>query len=250
MIATDSPDLEDVIEEIVLAVVGPRLGPLPGKVVAFDRSTGLATVSLAVKLAVENESGGLDLVETPPAVSCPVAYFAVGGMLMYADLAVGDAVTILHADRDISEWVRRGGAEPRDPIDRGRRLALQDAIVYPGLLSSADVPSTRAGKLTLGERVAGARIEIGGGKVRIGTPAVDLVAQADALAEQTEALAGALATLATATTTYVSASATALPALAPAAGIYATAVSALPADLGAIGVALAAIRVNIQALKE
>jgi hypothetical protein len=125
---------------------------LPGRVTAYDASKRLASVKPLVKRRYsDGVARALPIINGVPVV---MPQTGSGGLIL--DVAPGDLVALIFADRSLDKWVAGSGNEvdPQDP----RRFDLSDAICIPGLF-----PFSRANPNS------GMRIKISaGGKIAIG----------------------------------------------------------------------------------
>ena len=136
---------------------------LPGVVVSYDAASQTATVKPAFKFAYKDPSGDGSVKRYEPnAISnVPVAFPGAGDFSITWDLAAGDEVLLIFAERSLDEWRSLGGSS-HEPSDL-RRFDLSDAIAYPDTRSPANAMGADA-------YAAGALV-VGAPEVRLGSSA-------------------------------------------------------------------------------
>lgn len=137
---TDNPALEHAIDEHIAAALGPRRGPIPARIVDYDKVTQTATVQVIVRSRYLDDDGNIVAYLPKPIANVPVQWPAASGISITFPLVKDDEVTLIFADRSLDEWKHNGGSDntPEDP----RRWDLTDAVCLPGKQSpSRPLPS-------------------------------------------------------------------------------------------------------------
>lgn len=133
---------------------------LPGKVVSYDRVSQTAVVRTAVQFKFAHPDTGLPTDYEAPAIArAPVAFPGGGDFSFTWELAAGDDVLLVFAERSLDEWKSRGGAQAVAAGDV-RRFDVTDAIVIPALRSPAD-PIPAAGIDATAMVIRGPEIRLG-----------------------------------------------------------------------------------------
>jgi len=101
---------------------------VPGQVAAFDPSTQLAQL----KIAIRNLAG----VELAPLIECPVQFAGGGGFVVEHQIDPGDEGIIIFSQRCIDGWLETGGIA-QQPM--ARLHSFSDAYFVPGIRSKPNV---------------------------------------------------------------------------------------------------------------
>lgn len=133
----------------------------PGVVVSYNRARQTAVVQVVPRLRWRDpETDELVFEQVPQLPDVPILFPAGAGVSIVWDLAGGDAVWVVLADRCIGEWKDTGNADTEPPVPR--RWDFSDAVAIPGgqppaaALSGTALPSAagmmvvKAGDLRLG----------------------------------------------------------------------------------------------------
>lgn len=100
---------------------------LPGKIIFYDKSTGLAQVQPLIKRKYKTSSMASEL---PIISGVPVVFPRTTGAWVRLPIAAGDTVLLIFSERSIDRWIENGGmVDPETP----ERFSLNDAIAIPGL---------------------------------------------------------------------------------------------------------------------
>lgn len=143
---------------------------MPGVVQSYDADLQEITVQPAVRRRFKD--GRTERFTALARV--PLMHYQLGGFVIHAAPAPGDAVLLIFAERSITEWLLVGGADvtAADP----RRFDLQDAIAIAGLSpNNAPIPAAArpASTLSISTRDGATRIDLAaGGQVTITSPDV------------------------------------------------------------------------------
>jgi hypothetical protein len=115
---------------------------LPGKVVAVQAGQSTVDVQIMVNDVRVNVDTGT-LISEPFDVlrAVPIGYFKMGGLVVYADLDIGDAVQLIAQDLDPTAYRQTG--QRSDPIDVSRHsgaywYAVPFDVTQKGALPSAN----------------------------------------------------------------------------------------------------------------
>jgi hypothetical protein len=103
------PDLTEVLEatkrDMKIAINCVQIGIIQ----AFDTSTQLATIQIAMKQVKDvAEDGTRTVVEYPLILECPVMVLFGGVDVLTLPIAAGDNCIVLFCDRDIDQWLNNG----------------------------------------------------------------------------------------------------------------------------------------------
>ena len=102
---------------------------LPGIVTKFDPTELTCEVQPAVQGKIVREDGGIDVVNLPLLLDCPVLFPHAGGCSLTFPIKAGDEVLVVFASRGIDYWWAYGGTQP--PAET-RMHDLSDGFVIPG----------------------------------------------------------------------------------------------------------------------
>lgn len=133
-----TPTLGKVITDAIEFVLSNIHTSMPGRIVSYDQSTGLASVQPAISRKYKTE-----IVATPlPIISnVPVAMPRAGNALIKIPLSAGDYVLLIFSERGIDRWLENGGVV--DPLDPAM-FALNDAIAIPSVFPNTEPPKPNA----------------------------------------------------------------------------------------------------------
>ena len=150
---------------LIRSEVGRVHTPLPGVVVAYDRTRQTARVQVVPRFRWRDPDTDEETWEQVPILpDVPILFPTGAGTSIVWDLTAGDSVTVLVCDRSIAEWKATGNADtqPQTP----RRWDFSDAVAIPGglapvsALSGTALPSAagmvvvKAGDVRLGSSAA------------------------------------------------------------------------------------------------
>jgi hypothetical protein len=182
----------DALLGLVRAEVARVHTTFPGVVVRYDRTRQTAAVQIVPRFRWRNpDTDELVFEQVPQLPDVPILFPAGSGVSLVWDLAAGDPVWVVVADRCIAEWKATGNAdtEPQTP----RRWDFSDAVAFPGGACPADPLSGTALPSAAG------MVVLKGGDVRLGSSAaVSGVALAPLVEAQLTTLETALQTALTA----------------------------------------------------
>lgn len=176
----------DALLGLVRSEVGRVQTTFPGVVVSYNRARQTAVVQVVPRLRWRNpDTDEVVFEQVPQLPDVPVLFPAGAGVSIVWDLAAGDAVWVVLADRCIGEWKDTGNADTEPQVPR--RWDFSDAVAIPGGQPPAD-PLT-GGALPS----ASGMLVIRGGDVRLGSSAaVSGVALAPLVEAQLTTLEAAL----------------------------------------------------------
>lgn len=122
-----TPDLFEVIKEIVRWQLSELNTAIPGRVLRYDHERQEAEVQPLIKRRLKDGR----VLSRAPITGVPVVFPAAGGGIITFPVEVGDTVLLVFSQRSIDRWVNSDGGEV-DPLDN-RQHAISDAIALPGL---------------------------------------------------------------------------------------------------------------------
>jgi len=135
--STDNPLLDQFAKTLMEATKGGIHTIIPAEIVSYDPDKQTAEVQITVRSRRLDKSTEESVSYLPkPIANVPVQFPSAAGFSFTWPLAPRDKVTLLVADRSISEW-KATGQQDNDPIIK-HRFNLSDAICLPGLISPAD----------------------------------------------------------------------------------------------------------------
>lgn len=104
---------------------------MPGEIVAFDRTTGVASVQINLKRVIPNYAvpTGQNVQPYPQLDNVPVFLLQGGGGSVGADPKKGDPCLIVVMDRNIDAWLQNGGQQA--PLS-DRAHDLSDCFAFVG----------------------------------------------------------------------------------------------------------------------
>lgn len=126
-----SPNLNQVIEHTLAAVLRNTHTSMPGEILKYDKAKQVVDVRPLLPLAVELEDGTIRYDEIAVLSNVRVGFPGGGGFRLAFPLKKGDEVAIFFAEASIDLWQKSGGVQ-RPPSSR-RRFHLSDAFVLPAL---------------------------------------------------------------------------------------------------------------------
>lgn len=127
-----TPELADVVNDLVdKTLIGMNIC-LPAKIVSYDKATQYATVQVQLK----QKRNGV-LVNRPPIPNVPVKHPRANGgkAFIHMPLKTGDDVTLVFSQRSLDNWKTQGGMQ--DPADP-RKFNFTDAYALIGGSSIPD----------------------------------------------------------------------------------------------------------------
>lgn len=119
-------ELVQQIEETAKAVVNDIHTAVPGEIISFDASTGLAVVQPKGR----HQTSDGTMLEYPKITDVPVVYpfSKVSGVGVAFPVEPGDSCLVIVSEIELDEW--RSGAKSEAPL----RFDLTSAIIIPGLI--------------------------------------------------------------------------------------------------------------------
>ena len=131
---------------------------LPGIVQSFDPVAMTCEVQPAIQGKVRREDGGVDVVNLPLLLDCPVVFPRGGGCSLTFPIKAGDECLVVFSARAIDIWWQQGGVQP--PAET-RMHDLSDGFVIPGPYSQPLVlPDVSIEAVELRTDDRGARLSI------------------------------------------------------------------------------------------
>ena len=133
--AASTPSERDNLAMAIRAHMALAHTVIPGVVKSYDATTQTATVQPSIQFKRRDGEGVIQNYTPDPIADVPVAFPGAGAYSITWPLAAGDLVTLVFAERSITEWKATGGTsvEAQDT----RRFDLTDAIAIPALRSPA-----------------------------------------------------------------------------------------------------------------
>lgn len=139
---------------------------LPAKIIAFDRTTGLARVQPLIYLVDSNGNQH----KRAQIASVPVLQIGGGGFFISFPIKPGDLGWIKANDRDISQFLRTYDlAQP--PTFRIKTFS--DALFIPGILTGYTIAGEDTDNLTIQNLAGTIKIALGDTTVKVTSPAVE-----------------------------------------------------------------------------
>lgn len=179
---TDSPDLYDAINEVVVGALGAMRVIGIGTINSYDPKTQAANVSSALKFSYYDEENETLVQYVPGQIAnIPVLHPSSGGFFSAMPVKPGDQGVLLTCDRALDSWKFRGGEghETRD----ARRFDFADSLFLPcgrALANALTVDAIDPNNefWVFGEESpTGIRFKIGEGKIEFGTKLVSFLEQ-------------------------------------------------------------------------
>jgi hypothetical protein len=140
---TAPTNLDEVLDDAIASgLYGLVHVSMPGVVQAYHRATQTADVQPIVRARQLDEEGNVTPLRLPVLPGVPVSFPQGGGCSITWDLAAGDVVLLLIAERSLDEWKATAAMDvtPADP----RRFDLSDAVALAGVRSPS-APLTEVG---------------------------------------------------------------------------------------------------------
>lgn len=157
--AGESPELGELLLELMAAVKGSMAACLPAKVLTYNPVDQTATVKPAITGRYHDpELEALIPAPLPVIAKVPVAFPSGGGFSITWPLLPDDDVLLVFADRSLDEWKSTGLPENL-PADT-RRFDLTDAIAIPAVKPPVR-PISPAGVFASAMVIHGADIRLG-----------------------------------------------------------------------------------------
>lgn len=189
--------IEVTLAECIQAGVETALGDLhtalPGRVVSYDATKGLAVVEACVALPLPAEDDAIVYDPFPQFADVPVAFPSGGGMLVAWNLAAGDPCTILFSELACPHYLLDGEIE--NPTDT-RRHSLGYPTVLPGgwRPDAKKLHSLPSSGIVIGAESGDALVTIDAGVITLGRNATNHVALAELVATELGKIATAFST--------------------------------------------------------
>jgi hypothetical protein len=131
-----TPDLIEVLRQIMSQIGDQLCVSLPGKIESYDSVTQTADVKPLLSKSIVDKDGNEEKVEIPVISKVPVAFSRGGGHFMSFPLEKGDNVFLIFCDRSIDDFWFSDGSSPMDQIDF-RTHDLSDAVAIPAFYPSS-----------------------------------------------------------------------------------------------------------------
>ena len=129
---SNSPTMTAVLAAAIESRLADVHVALPGRVEAYNATTGRADVQPLIKQGFQAEDGSRSVDSLPLLTNVPIAMLGSGVVRVKFPVTVGDVVWVMFASSSLDAWLNGAGAEV-DPLD-DRRHALDDAIAIPVVL--------------------------------------------------------------------------------------------------------------------
>ena len=102
---------------------------LPGSIVSYDASKQTAAVQTTVKARIADPKGGVDWVDVPVLVDCPILFPSGGGFTLTFPIVAGDECLVVFSSRCIDGWWQSSGVQIPPDL---RIHSLSDGFVFVG----------------------------------------------------------------------------------------------------------------------
>jgi hypothetical protein len=127
---------------------------LPGKIISYDKDTGLAKVQPLLKRKYKNAKTPTEL---PVISGVPVLFPRTGTARLRFPVKADDTVALFFSERSLDRWLEKGGSvDPEDPS----RFALNDAIAVLGMYPKSEALAANGAETSLELASGTAWIEI------------------------------------------------------------------------------------------
>jgi hypothetical protein len=133
--ASRTPDLIEILRQIMSQLSDRLCVSLPGKVVSYDSVTQSADVKPLLSKSLVDKDGNEEKIELPEVKKVPVAFSRGGGHFVTFPLEPGDNVFLIFCDRSIDDFWFSDGGTPMDQNDF-RSHDLSDAVAIPAFYPS------------------------------------------------------------------------------------------------------------------
>lgn len=172
-----TPDLLQLLNEIIEAKLLEIHTSLPASIVSYDYDKNLAVVKPALKRKYKKEESAIDL---PLINDVPVGIYRMGESWIRLPINPGDEGQLIICERSIDKWITEGGTI--DPEDF-RKFSLADAVFWPGLTSQKKLMHSKSKKTSVEiknkkgviEITPDGKFKIGNGELEAITLLIDLV---------------------------------------------------------------------------
>ena len=142
-------------------------GMLPAKIIAFDRTTNLATVQPLIKLLT---TGGF-VVGRAQLASIPVVQVGGGGFVMNCPFNPGDLGWIKSNDRDISLFLQSWQESQPNTL---RTFSFSDGVFIPDVMKGWTIASADSASAVLQNLSGTVKIALSDNKVTITAPNIEM----------------------------------------------------------------------------
>ena len=174
------PSLSDVIRAAMRARLMDLHTALPGKVVTYDATTGIADVQPLIQQRRRQPDGTFQAKDFPIVRGCPVMFPRCAGGYITFPIAADDLGLIIFCEREIGDWVQKAPGESVDPGD-GELDPLMGCTFYPGLYpATSPVTPSNTSDIVIHAN--------GTGITKLQSDAVDFVANATKIKTRLDAL--------------------------------------------------------------
>ncbi len=186
-----TPTFPDLLDKFEDSIFYNLFCHLPGSIVSYDRTTGLAVVQPGLLRVFPNYAapGAQTTAPYKPIANVPVFFAQAGGVSIGGDPKAGDPCMLAVLDRNVDAWLQNGG-QPAPGTDRAH--SLSDCFCFVGFNPiSAPLASARlAGEVGIAEPLAGtgAKVVVKNGLVSIGNNTTTLLLALNALCTALDAL--------------------------------------------------------------
>jgi hypothetical protein len=163
-----TPDLIEVLRQIMSQMADQLCVSLPGKVESYDSSTQTADVKPLLSKSIVDKDGNEEKVEIPVISKVPVAFSRGGGHFMSFPLEKGDNVFLVFCDRSIDDFWFSDGSAPMDQVDF-RTHDLSDAVAIPVFYPSSKSITDLIGNDGVFGKEKGAQVRSKGDTIEVTT---------------------------------------------------------------------------------
>ena len=164
--ASQDPDLADVINAALQNHAAGFWTSLPGVVTSYDASTQTCSAQPQVQQGVYGEDGQRTPERLPVVNSVPVIFPGGGGYRVTFPVKAGDTCLLVFLSASTDKWQSLG--EEVDPGD-DRRNTLAHAVAFVGLNPpSSPLKDAPTDMMTVGKDDGGPVIEIDDSEIRVG----------------------------------------------------------------------------------
>lgn len=173
----DLDSLAGAFQFIVKKILQQTDDGIPAKVIAYDRTTGLATLQPMIKILTTNNT----LVSRAPIAKVPVFSYGGGGFTVNFPLVAGDTGWIKANDRDISLYLQ--SAYEESPPNTDRIHSFSDGVFYPDVMAKYTIAAEDAANMVI-------QTLDGTVKISIGTDIITVVAPTGVMIETPQTYLG------------------------------------------------------------
>jgi hypothetical protein len=182
----------EVMRKTIAGVLQDVHVALPGQVVSFNQSTGLADVQVMVTHPVWDDDNELTYEDIGVLPGVPVAWPRGGGFIATFPIAVGDTGLLVFCSTPTGEF--RATGQRSNPADASRH-DIGWPVFIPGFSADVKAPAAscyQAGAMVIGSETGAGQVIIKAGEIDIGTGATHPAAFGDTNDTNMSALSTAL----------------------------------------------------------